>query len=362
MRYACNLSIDKLYFQSRVWFFRLPCTSLITLANNNLIYIDRDAFQFCFSLQNLALGKNSRLQELPPSFGPNTANMLNLFLACLNLQSLPGEFFAQFESLNRLSIRKWGINGALDNDVLNGLPNLSIFITGCCSSIPNMTGHLPRLEELVIAGLPEDRIPEENMYGLHMLRVIIQTPCLYVPVFEGAARLESIDASQCEVTELPDLSQHRALKEVKVNTAHFQCNSKCCWMSYEDISAEGLDWIPAITCNGPPNLGGYQIANITTLQARCFESKSIHWKYVCISNNKPLSAKSNHLITLPALRADDPSRLGQRGGSLWVVGSLFRQKIPLFYLCHLAVHSRGPHGSGQYRVMSWSSWLIEHYM
>ena len=251
----------------------------INIARNDLIYIDRDAFQFCGSLQVLMMGLNARLQQLPPSFGPNTANMLRLYIQFLNLQSLPDAYFKQFESLEELAITDWGLTGALNNDVLNGLSRLRLLGNGCCSSIPNMTGHLPRLEDLFFDGLPEDRIPEENIYGLHMLRVTIRTPCSYryIPVFEGAVRLESVDASQCEVTELPDVSQHRALKEFKANTAQFQCNPKCCWMLYENITAEGLAWIPSITCNGPPNLAGHQIANISTLQARCFESELIWW-------------------------------------------------------------------------------------
>ena len=136
-----------------------------------------------------------------------------------------------------------------------------------------MTGQLPALEKLVFRGLHKERIPEENMYGLHMVRILIKTPCPYILVFEGAVRLESVDASQCQVIELPDLSQHRALKNFSVNTALFQCNPKCWWMLYEDLSVEGLDWIPTITCKGPLNLTGYQISNTSTLQARCFESK-----------------------------------------------------------------------------------------
>ena len=273
-------------FITRVEADSFPChvkTFAIRLQENDLIFIDRDAFQFCFSLLNLFLGRNPRLQHLPPSFGPNTANMKMLYLQYLDLQSLPYAYFRQFESLIYLGIPGWGINSALENDVLNGLANVQYFFTGCCSSTPNMTGHFPVLEKLVFHGLPEERIPNENMYGLYMLRVIINPPCSFIPVFEGAVRLQSVDARHCEVTDLPDLSQHRALKKFKVSTAHFQCNSKCCWMLYEDISTQGLDWILSITCNGPHNLGGYKISNITTLQARCFESKSVYWLcHVCI--------------------------------------------------------------------------------
>ena len=98
------------------------------------------------------MGKNTRLQQLPPTFGPNTANLWRLYIPHLNLQSLPDAYFKQFESLEELAIAEWGITGALDNGVLNGLSRLLMLGNGCCSSIPNMTGHLPRLERLYFDG------------------------------------------------------------------------------------------------------------------------------------------------------------------------------------------------------------------
>ena len=278
-----------------------PCHNklrTIYLAYNDLVYVDRDAFQFCFELNELIMSRNPRLQQLPPTFGPNTANMTRLLMQYFNLQSLPEAYFRQFKSLQSLAIADMGINGALDNNVLNGLTNVRRLVTGCCSSIPNMTGHLPRLELLIFSGLPKDRIPDENMYGLHMSTVTIQKPCSHrpIPVFEGAVRLEYIVASKCKVTELPDFSKHRSLKEFKVNTARFQCNPKCCWMLYENITADGLNWIPSITCYGPPELSGFQIANISTLQARCFESKSIYLtRHVLLKKTHPASNYKNQI-------------------------------------------------------------------
>ena len=146
--------------------------------NNDLIYLDCDDFQVCYSFQSICLGKNPRLHQLPPSFGPNTANMLRLFIKFLNLQSLPVAFFRQFETLNGLVISAWVINGAFDNDVLNVLPSVNIFATGGCSTILNVTGHLPRLKELIVDGLPDYYIPDENMYGLHVWRVKIKSTLL----------------------------------------------------------------------------------------------------------------------------------------------------------------------------------------
>ena len=255
-----------------------PCqtnTTEIHLARNPLTYIDPGAFQFCFSLAKLILGKHPDLSQLPPSFGPNTGNMEALWMLDIGLQSLPKAFFAQFKSLLQLGIAKWGLKGPIGNDVLNGLSKLRVLRTGCCSSIPNMTGHLPSLDELHFSGLPEDRIPDENLNGLHMSHVLILKQCTYIPAFEGAVRLQAVDA-RCSVVELPDFCKHYAMKEFKVDTTQFQCNPHCCWMLFEDLSAAGLAWIPNITCQGPALLSGKRIADISATQARCFESKSLH--------------------------------------------------------------------------------------
>ena len=262
---------------SRIETDSFPChtnTTIIHLARNPLIYIDPDAFQFCFSLAKLILDETPDLSQLPPSFGPNTGNMEELWMLNIGLQSLPKAFFAQFKSLLKLGITKWGIKGPTGNDVLNGLSKLRRLRTGCCSSIPNMTGHLPSLEELHFYGLPEDRIPDENLKGLHVLHVLIKKPCTYIPAFEGAVRLQTVDA-RCSVVELPDFSKHYALKEFKVDTTQFQCNPNCCWMLFEDLLAAGLAWIPNITCQAPALLSGKRIADISATQARCFESKSL---------------------------------------------------------------------------------------
>ena len=264
---------------SRIESDSFPCQGImikVKLSNNALVYIDPDAFQLCFALTALILSQNPGLSHLPPSFGPNTRNMDNLWMLNINLQSLPNDFFLQFKSLRNLGIVNWGLDGPLGNAVFNGLSKLKLLRTGCCSSIPNMTDHLPNLEELHFYGLPEDRIPDENLKGLHMWNVRIKRPCTYVPAFEGATRLQTVVASGCAVEELPDLSKHDTLTRFVVDTTPFQCNPNCCWMLFEDLSAEGLAWVPNIACQAPSVLSGKKISDISTLQARCFESKPLH--------------------------------------------------------------------------------------
>ena len=268
---------------SRIEADSFPCQTNVTrihLERNALVYIDPDAFQLCFFLSRLILSHNPSLLQLPPSFGPNTESMKDLWMLNIDLQSLPNAFFIQFKSLIKLGIANWGLNGPLANDVFNGLSSLQLLRTGCCSSIPNMTGHLPNLEELHFYGLPEDRIPDENLNGLHMSNVVIKKPCAYIPSFEGAVRLQSLDARECSVEQLPDFSKHYTLKEFKVDTTQFQCNPHCCWMLFEDLSAAGLAWIPNIICQGPAVISGKRVADISATQARCFESKSLHWIHV----------------------------------------------------------------------------------
>ena len=276
---------------SRIEAGSFPCqtnTTTVHLGTNALVYIDPDAFQRCFSLTKLILSSNPGLSQLPPSFGPNTENMESLWVLHIGLQSLPNAFFVQFKSLQILGITDWGLNDPLDKAVFNGLSNLELLRTGCCSSIPNMTGHLPSLEALHFYGLPEDRIPKENLKGLHMSNVLIKKPCTYIPAFAEAVRLQTLDARECAVEELPDFSKHDALKEFRVDTTQFQCNPNCCWMLFEDLSAAGLAWVPNIICQGPSVLSGRRIADLSTLQVRCFESKS-HHRYMKLRQRTMLS-------------------------------------------------------------------------
>ena len=104
--------------------------------------------------------------------------------------------------------------------------------------------------------------------------------CSYIPSTEGSVQLQTTDAKECCVEELPDSSKRDALKVFDINTTQFQCIPKCCWMLFEDLSVTGLTWVPNITCQGPVVLSSMNISDISTLQARCFESKSLHQIYV----------------------------------------------------------------------------------
>ena len=250
---------------SRIEADSFPCQTIMVtfhLGNNALVYIDPDAFQWCLSLTKLILSQNPRLSQLPPSFGPNTQNMERLWMLNINLQSLPNTFFVKFKSLRVLGIANWGLEGEVGNAVFNGLSNLQLLRTGCCSSITNMTGLLPNLEEIHFYGLPEDIIPDENLKGLHMRNVLIKNPCTYIPSFQEAMRLQTVNAKQCSVEQLPDFSKHDALKEFRVDTTQFQNNPNCCWMLFEDLSAAGLAWVPNITCQGPSEFSGKKISDI----------------------------------------------------------------------------------------------------
>ena len=260
---------------SRIEADSFPCqteVARIDLRYNSLVYIHPDAFQFCTSLTELYLSDNEHLSQLPSSFGPNTANMEQLWIANLDLYSLPTAFFRNFGSLLSVNI---SVAGPVGNDFLKGLSSLKNLNIGRWT-VPNMTGRVPKLEMLNIYS-PEVQIPAENIYGLNMVRVVIREPWTYIPAFEGAVRLQKVNAGNCLVRELPDFSQHHDLKIFDVDTSQFQCNPNCCWMLFEDTSADGLAWIPNIRCQGPSNLFGRSISNISTLQARCFESKPLCW-------------------------------------------------------------------------------------
>ena len=88
----------------------------LDLGYNELTYIAPGAFDPMLILTTVRLRRNRDLPELPPHYGPNTADMEYLFIQFINLQVIPPDsYFHQMPKLETLAI---GID--LNNDFFDG--------------------------------------------------------------------------------------------------------------------------------------------------------------------------------------------------------------------------------------------------
>ena len=110
----------------------------LDLGYNELTYIAPGAFDPMLILTTVRLRRNRDLPELPPHYGPNTADMEYLFIQFINLQVIPPDsYFHQMPKLETLAI---GID--LNNDFFDGWTALKPSIPMAAQLQTSLTGFL----------------------------------------------------------------------------------------------------------------------------------------------------------------------------------------------------------------------------
>ena len=241
----------------------------LSLDNNKLNFISPAAFDPHNSFIHLELRHNPDLIQLPPSFGPNTANIPEVHINGIGLPDAPSGFMQNMTSLTVVGY-SLNISNEFFDDCNN--PNL-VWHSG--PSAPNLTYRTPALGWLNVYGVTDGYLPDENVRGWSRLgRVNIGPPGRNIPVFEGAILLNSIHASSCKVKSIPNLTHLPSLQVLQFSTEAFECDIHCCWMLFENLwSPIALSWLHTIICQGPEMVRGQNISQLSPVQARCFQSK-----------------------------------------------------------------------------------------
>ena len=241
----------------------------LALSNNTLNFISPVAFDPLNSLGYIELRDNPDLIQLPPSFGPNTAYIQVAYINGIGVLDAPTGFMQDMASLNVV-----GYSFNISNEFFDDCDNLAM-VWHWGPSAPNLTDRTPALVRLNVYGVINGYLPDDNVRGLNRLGgVDIGPPCKNIPAFEGATSLTSIRAPLCEVKSVPNLTHLTALQELSFSTALFECDPRCCWMLFEDLSSHtALSWLNTIVCQGADNLRGHNISELSPVQMRCFQSK-----------------------------------------------------------------------------------------
>ena len=122
------------------------------------------------SLTIVRLRENKNLPELPPHYGPNTANMRHLYIQHINPQIIPpGSYFHQLPRLEEL---------ATSIDLNNDWTHLRILLY-YGNLTPNFTGRTSTIVKIETnkAILTTRNIPDENVVGLSKLETLQLKSC-----------------------------------------------------------------------------------------------------------------------------------------------------------------------------------------
>ena len=246
----------------------------VDLRENLISYIDDLAFVSCVSLLKINL-KDNQLAHMPSTFGPNSHNMIRVFLAG-NPCIITSTWFEQFRSLETLNIEDIGMS-EFPNDLFRGLINLKVLTIGS-SRAPNMTERRLSLKTLFFHNHIGSIFPEENFMNLEILtdvKMVGGDRMVTVPRFQGAAALTSLSFS-FDIESLPDLSHLTELNSLLFLTTSLVCDSRLCWTRFEsfDFSLGNLD-DPASGCSLPPEFSGRAISSISKLELACYDSKFV---------------------------------------------------------------------------------------
>ena len=268
----------------------------LAVDKNNLIFINPTAFDPLRSLRYLSFRDNPDLTQLPPSFGPNTANMLGVYVGGNGIPDAPINFMQNMTSLIGVHY-----SFKISNEFFNGCDHLNtVWHKG--PSAPNLTDRTPVLKYLWVSGVSSGFLPNENVRGLsRLMKVDINLPCGNIPVFEGATSLTTINATPCKVQSVPSLIHLPALQLLSFSTAIFECDQGCWWILLEDISSHAaLSWLNTIVCKGPDNVKGQTISELSPVQTRCFQSEFLSHKWYFKYLIQMDTGKFNILSTLNA--------------------------------------------------------------
>ena len=252
-------------------FFCLHEITTLDISYNKIIYIAPGAFDQLRSLEVVRLKGNRDLPELPPHYGPNTANMKTLFIQHINPQIIPTDsYFDQMPTLQTLAL-----GTDLSNDFFDGWTSLrNLYFYG--NIAPYFTGRTPNVEriEMKNKAMSTKNMPSENVVGLTKLKRFEIRSCDMLPLFEGAVTLEILDVASCEITSLPDYRHLISLQTFNPDSSHFQCDTKSCWMLFETISNPVLaSAVQTIACQRPEKFKGLSVLGLSPVQLHCFKGR-----------------------------------------------------------------------------------------
>ena len=271
----CNLSILALTRNliKRIEADSFICVKKVTrldIGYNLITYIAPGAFDHFYSLVHVGLAGNEELSELPAQFGPNTANMINLFIHGITLQTIPLDSY--FDQTPKLQLLTTDIN--LSNDFFDDWINFR-YLSYHGSSPPNFTDRIPNIETILFHKvLATKNLPSENAVGLAHLKRMKLKSCDTLPLFWGAVALSNLDVRSCQITNLPDYRHLVSLKTFSPDTRNFHCDSQSCWMLFEMIdNVELASVVQSIVCHAPTKFKGITLRALSPVQLRCFEGK-----------------------------------------------------------------------------------------
>ena len=255
---------------TRIEVTSFTCLSLVTkldIGYNNITFIAQGAFDPLISMEVIRLRGNEYLPELPPHYGPNTANMRHLYIQHMNLQTIPSNsYFRQMPMLQELAT-----SIDLSNDFFDGWTDLQVLFS-YGNLAPNFTDRTPNVKRIEIKQAVSTRnMPNENAVGLTNLRTFTMVSCDTLPMLEGAVNLQTLGATSCQITNLPDYRHLVSLQTFTPDTSKFYCDTQSCWVLFETITNGALaSVVDNIVCHGPIKFHGRILLELSPVQLRCF--------------------------------------------------------------------------------------------
>ena len=244
----------------------------LDLSNNKLTYISTEAFDPMESLESVHLRYNKDLPQLPPSYGPNTANLRSLYIQDINLQIIPTDSY--FDQMMKLEVIAIAID--LSNDFFEGWTDLkTLYSYG--NLAPNLTGRSPNIERIDInKAFPAKNIPTENVLGLTKLKRFKIVGCDKLPLFKESVALSHLEVDSCKITSLPDYRHLVSLHTFDPDTSKFHCDLQSCWMLFETILPNSILYpvVENIVCHGPEKFEGLSLRQLSPVQLGCFKGQS----------------------------------------------------------------------------------------
>ena len=200
------------------------------IGNNLKTYIAPGAFDPMVSLTTVGLSGNKDLAELPPHYGPNTVNMIGLYITDINLQIIPPVSY--FDQMPKLQIFRTDID--VSNTFFDGWADLRLLVYNGHLA-PNFTHRTPNIETMDLTkALSTKNMPDWNVVGLTKLETATLKYCDRLPMFEGAIALSNLDVETCQITSLPDFRHLVSQQTFSPDTSKFYCDMQSCWVFFLD--------------------------------------------------------------------------------------------------------------------------------